>query len=328
MSSNAETTSALCSVGTDVERAARLLADGGVVAFGTETVYGLGANALDTHAVSRVFAVKERPKFDPLIVHLANFEQLATVAELENSLVERLATAFWPGPLTLVLPKKPHVPDLVTSGLPTVAVRIPEHPQARELIAAAGKPIAAPSANPFGRISPTRAEHVAEQLGTKIDYILDGGPCRVGVESTVLDLSTSPPTLLRPGGVTVEELNRVIGTITVGSTAAAHQPTAPGMLPSHYAPRTPLQIQETISRPAGTGRFGLLAFQEPVSRDGWQAVEVLSETGDLVEAAANFFAALRRLDAIGLDGIVAEPFPNEGLGRALNDRLRRAAHVE
>ena len=328
MSSNADSTSSICPIGTDVERAARLLADGGVVAFGTETVYGLGADALNTHAVSRVFAVKERPKFDPLIVHLADFEQLTTVAELKNPLVERLATAFWPGPLTLVLPKKPNVPDLVTSGLPTVAVRIPEHPQARVLIAAAGKPIAAPSANPFGRISPTRTEHVAEQLGTKIDYILDGGPCRVGVESTVLDLSTNPPTLLRPGGVTVEDLNRVIGAITVGSAAKSQQPAGPGMLPSHYAPRTPLQIRETVSHPEDTGRFGLLAFQEPVSLDGWQAVEVLSESGDLVEAAANFFAALRRLDAVGLDAIIAEPFPNEGLGRALNDRLQRAAHVE
>lgn len=325
MSSKSETTSAACPVGTDVEHAARLLADGGVVAFGTETVYGLGANALNPHAVSRIFAVKERPHFDPLIVHLASFDQLDTVAEHDNPLVEKLATAFWPGPLTLVLPKKPIVPDLVTSALPTVAVRIPEHPQARALIAAAGKPIAAPSANPFGRISPTRAEHVAEQLGSRIDYILDGGPCRVGVESTVLDVSTNPPTLLRPGGVTVEELEQVIGPIAMPVTADESHPSAPGMLPSHYAPRTPLQIRDTTTAADSTRRLGLLAFEEPSSRDGWQVVEVLSPTGDLVEAAANFFAALRRLDALDLDGIVADSFPQHGLGRALNDRLKRAA---
>ncbi|WP_166821566.1 L-threonylcarbamoyladenylate synthase [Thalassoroseus pseudoceratinae] len=328
MSSNTESTSAICPVGTDVERAAQLLANGGVVAFGTETVYGLGADALNPHAVSRVFAVKERPKFDPLIVHLADYEQLSTVADVENSLVEQLAAVFWPGPLTLVLPKKPNVPDLVTSGLPTVAVRIPEHPQARALIAAAGKPIAAPSANPFGRISPTRADHVAEQLGTKIDYIFDGGPCRVGVESTVLDVSTNPPTLLRPGGVTVEALEDVIGPVALPSSAAETHPSAPGMLPSHYAPGTPLQIRESVTPPDPSRKLGLLAFREPSSRDGWSNVEVLSSTGDLVEAAANFFAALRRLDALELDGIVADSFPSEGLGRALNDRLQRAAHTE
>jgi L-threonylcarbamoyladenylate synthase len=317
----------ICPIGTDVERAARLLREGGLVAFATETVYGLGGNALDPRAVARIFEVKGRPRFDPLIVHLADASWLGRVVPRVDDPARELTRRFWPGPLTLVLPKTEAVPDLVTSGLPTVAVRVPGHPLARELCRQADVPVAAPSANLFGRLSPTSAADVAEQLGDRIDYILDGGPCRIGVESTVLSLATETPVLLRPGGLPLEEIELVVGPVTHPdpsqhpSTAA--QPS-PGMLPRHYAPRTPVEIGQAADfAPAGR-RTGLLTFT-PGSVAGFAAVEALSPTGDLTEAAANFFAAMRRLDAQSLDLIVAELFPEHGLGRALNDRLRRAA---
>lgn len=316
-----------CPTGTDVERAACLLREGRLVAFATETVYGLGANALDAHAVARVFEAKGRPHFDPLIVHLADASWLARVASEVPDRARELAHRFWPGPLTLVLPKAEAVPDLVTAGLPTVAVRVPDHPLARELLRRADIPVAAPSANLFGRLSPTSAEHVAEQLSDRIDYILDGGPCRVGVESTVLSLAGDTPTLLRPGGLPLEDLEAVIGPVAHPDPSqhpsAAAQPS-PGMLPRHYAPRTPVEIGHAADFRPGGRRVGLLtlALKEFT---GFTAVEALSATGDLTQAAANFFAALRRLDAQSLDLILAEPFPEHGLGRALNDRLRRAA---
>lgn len=306
--------------------AARLLREGKLVAFGTETVYGLGANALDATAVARIFAAKNRPTFDPLIVHLADPERVhEVVAEFPDEAAQ-LAAAFWPGPLTLVLPKRSVVPDLVTAGRSTVAVRVPAPAMTRQLIRQAGVPVAAPSANPFGQISPTTAEHVAEQLGDKIDYILDCGPCHVGIESTVIDLSDGPPLLLRPGGLAIEEIEHILGPIeSVTSTSDGPQ-RAPGMLSRHYAPRTPLRIQ---AMPIADGdREGLIVFAPPKETHGFAMIEVLSPTGDLIEAAANFFAALRRLDAAGLQRIIATPFPESGLGRALNDRLRRAATAE
>jgi L-threonylcarbamoyladenylate synthase len=315
-----------CPVGDDVVRAAELLRGGGLVAFATETVYGLGANALDVSAVARVFEAKQRPTFDPLIVHVAELDDLRPLLVDLPSPARLLAERFWPGPLTLVLPKSDVVPDLVTAGLDTVAVRVPGHEQARELLRQAGVPVAAPSANPFGQVSPTRAAHVVEQLGDRIDYVLDGGPCRVGVESSVLDLSRSRPVLLRPGGVPVEELEAVVGPVSSPDASDLAKPHAPGMLPKHYAPRTPLRIRtggnDDLSEDA---RIGRLAFTTPQDRERFAAVEVLSPTGDLAEAAANFFAALRRLDAADVTGILADPFPDHGLGRALNDRLRRAA---
>jgi L-threonylcarbamoyladenylate synthase len=333
---------ACCPIGRDVGFAAGRLRAGALVAFATETVYGLGADALDVRAVARVFEVKGRPTFDPLIVHVADTASLDGLIARWPEAAARLAERFWPGPLTLVLPKTDRVPDLVTAGLPSVAVRVPAHPLALELIRAAGVPVAAPSANPFGRISPTRAEHVAEQLGERIDYILDGGPCRVGVESTVLDLSTAgtegTAELLRPGGVPVEELEEVIGPIRrPPAHEPAHDETArdadtarrgPGMLTRHYAPRTPLVIAAGDGGGAASRehrRVGRLAFRAIDDPDRFAAVEVLSPAGDLREAAANLFAAMRRLDAAGLDLIVADRFPETGLGHALNDRLRRAA---
>jgi L-threonylcarbamoyladenylate synthase len=330
-----------CPTGTDVDHAARLLRAGGLVAFPTETVYGLGADALSSVAVARVFEVKERPWFDPLIVHVHDRSQLERLAADVPAAAQALIERFWPGPLTLVLRKTAAVPELVTSGLPTVALRSPDHPVARELLRRAGVPVAAPSANLFGRLSPTIAAHVAEQLGNRIDYILDGGPCRVGVESTVLDVARPPALLLRPGGLPLEEIEAVIGPVRIrGAEAAAAEAgdspqASPGLLRHHYAPSTPLVIAEAtadVGRPASRGavpgldsrRVGLLSFA-PEAATGFVAVEVLSRSGDLREAAARFFAALRRLDEENLDLIIARPFPETGLGRALNDRLRRAA---
>ena len=318
-----------CPVGTDVERAAALLRSGGLVAFATETVYGLGADALNVTAVARVFDVKGRPRFDPLIVHVSDTSWLSRLTRGVPEPARRLAERFWPGPLTLVLPKTELVPDLVTSGLPTVAVRMPDHPLAQQLLRIAGVPVAAPSANPFGRLSPTRAEHVAEQLGDRIDYILDGGPCRVGVESTVIGWTAAAPVLLRPGGVMVEQIEEALGQPVLEQpshqTGNAAAPS-PGMLPKHYAPRTPLVIG-SLDALAPTGRVGFLLLSPRAVPAQVAAVELLSESGDLVEAASRFFDALRRLDAQDLDVIIAEPFPEHGLGRALNDRLRRAAAV-
>ena len=316
------------SIGTDVALAAQLIAAGKLVAFPTETVYGLGANALDSAAVAGVFAAKERPHFDPLIVHVATLEAARElVTEFPDTAV-RLAEKFWPGPLTLVLPKVERVPDLVTAGLPSVAVRIPAHPLALELIERAGVPIAAPSANLFGQVSPTTAEHVAAQLADRIDYILDGGPCRVGVESTVLHLGGECPLLLRPGGISLEDLEAAIGpvdTLQSNPTSDDGPQAAPGLLERHYAPRTPLQIVDELPPHQERSQTGLLTLGPIDEAATFAAVEVLSPTADLTEAAAHFYAAIRRLDAAGLSHILARRFPPEGLGRALNDRLQRAA---
>jgi len=308
-----------------LDRAAALLREGGVVAFPTETVYGLGARATDERAVARVFEIKGRPRFDPLIVHVADWDRARALAVEIPPLAERLARRFWPGPLTLLLPKSPVVPDLVTAGLPTVAVRCPSHPVASELLRRAAIPVAAPSANRFGRLSPTTADAVAEQLGARPDLILDGGPCPVGIESTILSIEGGAAVLLRPGGLALEEIEAEIGPVRTGPATDA-RPRAPGRLPRHYAPRTPLTLLEGAPPPdAAAGRSGLLAFRAPAQPQRYAAVETLAPSGDPREAAARFFAALRRLDALGLERIFAEPAPDSGLGRAINDRLRRAA---
>jgi L-threonylcarbamoyladenylate synthase len=323
-----ETPKVTASIGTDVQAAASLIIGGGLVAFPTETVYGLGANAYDGRAVARIFEAKGRPKFDPLIVHLGDVRWLSDVVSSVTPLAQRLIEAFWPGPLTLVLPKTERVPDLVTAGLPTVGVRMPAHELTLQLLRRANVPIAAPSANLFGQVSPTTAQHVAEQLGERIDYILDSGPCTVGVESTILDLSNDRPTLLRPGGLALEQLEAEIGPIRVtGSAAKEDEPQlSPGRLLRHYATRTPLVIPDGAhSLPEGK-RVGLLTLVAEPGDDRFAAVEVLSQRGDLAEAAAVLFASMRRLDAGGFDLIVARLVPEAGLGRAINDRLRRAAH--
>ncbi|PWH20367.1 MAG: threonylcarbamoyl-AMP synthase [Ardenticatenia bacterium] len=300
-----------------------ILKSGGVVAFPTETVYGLGANAFDPIAAARIFEIKGRPRFDPLIVHIAALHQVQNLVTELPEPAQMLMRFFWPGPLTLVLSKSNRVPDIVTAGLPTVAIRMPDHPVALTLIRKLGMPIAAPSANRFGRVSPTTAEHVRQQLGGAVDLILNGGRCPIGVESTIVSVLSDTVTLLRPGGTPLEEIERVVGPIQRRTKASA-TPLSPGQLPHHYAPQTPLVLkgQDLSER---MSRRGLLSFTVPASTEGFVAVEVLSKTGDLCEAAANLFAALHRLDTMHLDVIVAELVPEVGLGLAINDRLRRAA---
>ena len=328
----------------DIKRAARLIREGEIVAFPTETVYGLGADAQYGRAVAKIFEAKSRPRFDPLIVHVATPQAAWELAREVPVAARALAEAFWPGPLTLVLPKvqcrMPEdgsvevtgIPDIVTAGLGTVGIRVPAHPVARALIEATESPIAAPSANRFGGISPTRAEHVTVPCA----MVLDGGPCTTGVESTVIGFDADGrAVLLRPGGAAAEEIESVLGTglLRPDPNAARDAPMSPGMLDRHYAPRTPLRLVEEngalrASRyAAGASRTGLLRLHgRDGTAEGFAYVETLSSTGDLTEAAAHLFDAMHRLDAAGLDLIVAERVPEEGLGRAINDRLRRASH--
>ena len=309
-----------------IRTAGEALRAGELVAFPTETVYGLGANALDERAVARIFAVKNRPHFDPLIVHVFDEASVPQYATDVDRRAVALMGRFWPGPLTLVLRKQPIIPDLVTAEFDTVALRVPSHPVARALLKEVNLPIAAPSANPFGYVSPTTAEHVQDMLGDAIGLILDGGPCAVGVESTVCALTEEQAVILRPGGVSVEEVEAVIGPVTVGQSPQPDR-RSPGTLPSHYAPRVPLFLiacGAPLPRPAAGERTGLLLLQ-PRLVEGYATVEYLSQGGNLIEAAANLFAALRRLDSAGLDRVIVESVPECGIGRAIMDRLRRAA---
>lgn len=313
----------------EIRRAAAILRGGGIVAFPTETVYGLGADAFNPLAVARIFEIKNRPFFDPLILHIADFNDLSKLVMDIPIHAERLIHRFWPGPLTLVLSKKDEVPDIVTAGLPTVAVRMPQHPIALDLIQKAGCPIAGPSANPFGYVSPTTAGHVREQLGDQVDLILDGGPCEVGLESTIISFIGEKPRLLRPGGLPLEEVEPIIGKVEMNLIEESG-PSSPGRLPKHYAPQTPVVVdwREKDLDNYRNKKVGLLAFREVNVSLPFQQVELLSPKGDLREAAANLFAAIRRLDALTLDFILAEPVPEVGLGRAIMDRLRRASHRE
>ena len=322
-----------CDVGQDAVRAAELLRRGRLVAFATETVYGLGADALDERAVARVFEVKNRPSFDPMIVHVARFEQIEALVRGIPEWARALADQFWPGPLTIVLPRSDRVPDLVTAGLDTVGIRVPDHPMARALLEQCATPIAAPSANPFGAISPTTAEHVLSTLGDRIDYILDGGPCAVGIESSVISAQDGQCVLLRTGGIPLEDIEPLVGSVALPDPTAESDTTphsSPGMLARHYAPNTPLRIvsaEEVAGHLAANSdaRIAVLLGAPLSGVDRAAALEVLSPSGDLRECAASFFAALRRLDTARPDLILATGFPNHGLGRALNDRLRRAA---
>lgn len=309
-------------IGTDLDHAAELLRAGGLVAVPTETVYGLAANATDADAVLRIFEAKRRPTFDPLIVHVRDRAQVEEVVRDAPPEAKALMERFWPGPLTLVLPKTERVPDIVTSGLGTVGVRMPAHPLTQELLRALSFPLAAPSANPFGYVSPTTAQHVADQLGEEVPYILDGGPCSVGVESTIIGWEDGACVLYRPGGIPVEAIEAVIG--PVGTARKQVLPVAPGLLESHYAPRTPVVLGDirTLLREHMGKKMAVLSFRE---RYQTKDNEVLSPSGDPHEAARALFGALRRVDASGAEVILAEPVPDEGIGRAINDRLHRAA---
>jgi len=298
--------------------AAALLRAGRLVGFPTETVYGIGGDATNDHAVAAIFAAKSRPRFNPLIVHIRDLAEAERLAVF-NSPARHAAARFWPGPLTLVLPRQPSagVSLLASAGLDTVAVRVPAHPVAQALLREAGRPIAAPSANRSGRVSPTEAVHVAEDLGDDVAMILDGGPTPLGLESTVMDLSGEAPALLRPGAVTLEALTELLGPIALPGSGL---PKSPGMLASHYAPQLPVRVAATEARPGEA----LLAFG-PDAPSGFAEVLWLSRSGDLAEAAANLFAMLRQLDRPSFTGIAVMPIPEHGLGRTINDRLRRAA---
>jgi len=299
--------------------AADLLRAGDLVAFPTETVYGLGGDATNERAVAAIFAAKGRPRFNPLIAHVADREAAARQGRM-TPLAERLAARFWPGPLTLVLARQAdcQVAELSGAGLAAVALRVPAHPIASYLLRRVGRPVAAPSANPSGRISPTTAQHVVDGLGRRVAMILDGGACPVGLESTVVDCTGEAPLLLRPGGVSREALEAVVGPLA--SAGDPKRPSAPGQLASHYAPRRPVRLNATDVAPDEA----LLAFGANVPSGGCARLN-LSPAGDLVEAAANLFAMLRRLDAPPARAIAAMPVPNAGLGLAINDRLARAA---
>ncbi|HZS65130.1 MAG TPA: L-threonylcarbamoyladenylate synthase [Xanthobacteraceae bacterium] len=309
-----------------IEEAARCLDAGGLVAFPTETVYGLGADATNGEAIARLYAAKGRPSFNPLIAHVRDMEAARQLAQF-NGDAERLARAFWPGPLTLVLPRTANCPvaDLATAGLDSIAVRVPHHPVARDLLTAFARPIVAPSANRSGHLSPTTAAHVLADLRGRIDLILDGGPTTVGVESTIVAV-LDKPVLLRPGGIARAEIEKLLGMQLSTATAAIDSdeaPLAPGMLASHYAPRAALRLEAQDAR-AGEA---LLAFgaRLPANADRVVAMLNLSARGDLVEAAANLFSHLRRLDRSGAPTIAVMPVPHQGLGEAINDRLSRAA---
>ncbi len=302
-----------------IEDAARVIRAGGLVAFPTETVYGLGANALDGEAVARIFEAKGRPRFNPLIAHVASREEAGALAEFGEE-AERLARAFWPGPLTLVLRRREGAGlcDLVSAGLPTVALRVPSDPVARALIKAAGVPVAAPSANRSGRVSATTAAHVAADFGEAVDVIVDGGRCPAGIESTIVGLAGEAPMLLRAGAVSRAGIETVLGR-PLAMPGGGATPQAPGMMTSHYAPRALLRLNVAAPQPGES----FLAFGPSPVANGHSLN--LSERGDLREAAANLFAHLRALDAVETAAIAVAPVPDEGLGEAINDRLRRAA---
>jgi L-threonylcarbamoyladenylate synthase len=298
-----------------ITQGASLLNSGRLVVFPTETVYGLGGDATDDRAVAAIFAAKGRPKFNPLIIHLASAAAADDIVAMDER-ARHLAERFWPGPLTLILPRRQgcRVSLLASAGLDSLALRVPAHPVALDLLAACGCPVAGPSANPSGRISPTTAQHAADGLGGRVAMILDGGPCRVGVESTVLDLTSSVPTLLRPGGITRERLEQELGPIARATHSA--NPRSPGMLTSHYAPALPVRLNAQDRRPGEA----LLGFGAAAEAD-----LNLSPGADLSEAAANLFAMMRALDRPEFTGIAVMTIPGHGLGLAINDRLQRAA---
>lgn len=309
-------------VGSDIRLARKFLEAGELVGIPTETVYGLAANGLDSVAVAKIFEAKKRPSFDPLILHIGGLEMIRELTEDVPQVALDLADVFWPGPLTLILPKSGKIPDLVTSGLSTVGIRMPNHPLTIELLQSISFPLAAPSANLFGYVSPTTAQHVVKQMGSKIPYVLDGGPCDVGVESTIIDVTGDHAVLLRKGGIASEEIARITGKLEI-QTAGTSNPKAPGMLTSHYSPGKPFIVgnPKELAGEYKDSKVCVLGFQSSQGYPG----KILSETGDLREAAKNLFAHMRDLDESDCDLIIAEAVPDKGLGMAINDRLRRAS---
>lgn len=312
----------------NIEEAIKFLKDGHLVAIPTETVYGLAANIENASAVAKIFEVKNRPNFDPLIVHLLEKEQVNALCHSIPKEFELLYNAFCPGPITFILPKKESISDLITAGHSTVGIRFPNHPLTRKLLEKSRLALAAPSANPFGYVSPTSAEHVAKQLGNKIPFILDGGKCEVGLESTIIDLSKSEISILRLGGLSIEEIEQVLGYSLKSVKNSSSNPKAPGMLSSHYSPGKKIEFDQEIPElmEKGLQKIGAIRFKDYHPKIEMKNQWVLSERGDLNEAARSLFKALRETDSTNLEIIYAEKFPEIGLGRAINDRLKRAAH--
>jgi L-threonylcarbamoyladenylate synthase len=315
-------------IGTDLSVAKQLLMQGQLVAIPTETVYGLAANALDEDAVLKIFKAKNRPHFNPLIIHLHSWETVKEyVVEIPTD-AEALAEKFSPGPITLLLEKKLSVPDLVTAGSPKVAVRIPGHTLTSALLSKLDFPLAAPSANPFGYVSPTTAQHVFDGLNGKIPYILDGGPCQIGLESTIVDFDNQQVIIRRQGGVSVEEIERALGKKVMVQTGVEEHPVAPGQLKSHYATSTPLYLgtSKAFASKFLSKKIAVIAFGKNMDGIKTDLFFQLSETGNLDEAAKHLFSTMRAADAAGADLILAERLPQIGIGQAINDRLQRAAH--
>jgi L-threonylcarbamoyladenylate synthase len=313
-------------IGKDIQKAVEFLEREGLVAIPTETVYGLAANALNPIAVAKIFEAKERPTFDPLIVHTHALNEVENfVSDIHPALL-KLAQVFWPGPLTLLLPKKDIIPNLVTSGLDRVGVRIPNHSLTLELLSKLSFPLAAPSANPFGYISPTKAEHVDKQLGTKIPYILDGGACEVGLESTIVGEENGEIIVYRLGGLSIDEIEAVVGKVFVQLNQSSN-PKAPGQLKSHYAPKKPVYIGNVIElqNTHADKKIGAIIFGDDIKVSEFTIVKNLSFSKNYQEAAVHLFSFLRELDETDVDVIITDLLPEQGLGLAINDRLRRAA---
>lgn len=308
-----------------IELAAEIIKKGGLVAFPTETVYGLGADGLNPIAVAKIFEVKKRPAFNPLILHISQKDWIKKFTIYEDLRIDRLIEKFWPGPLTLVIQKTDLVPDIVTAGNSTVAIRMPNHPVALELIEKSKTPIAAPSANKFGHLSPTLAEHVKKSLGDKVDLILDGGKSIIGVESTIIQYLNGNFYLLRPGGLTKEEIENEIN-VKLLSTTESSKPVAPGQLPYHYSPVKPLLfLNEKNLYKNKEKKIGVLFFKENKTKFNFACIKILSPAGDLKEAAANLFKYLHELEKEDIELILVEPIKEEGLGLAIMDRLKKAS---
>ncbi len=318
----------ITAIGQDIEKAAGHLLAGEVVAIPTETVYGLAANALNETAVTRIFTTKQRPQTNPLIIHLPGIETIDRYVTDIPPVAQQLAAAFWPGPLTMILPKKSIVPDLVTAGLPEVAVRVPDHPLTLNLLQQLDTPLAAPSANPFGYISPTTPAHVQNQLDGKIPYILDGGPCRQGLESTIVGFRDGHPIVFRLGAIPLEQLEEVVGTTLRVQNLEHKTPVGPGMLPFHYSPHTSLLLLERVEAAFAdysTDKIGIISLSRSFEQIPAAHQVQLSPTEDLSEAGQRLYFAMHQLDAMGLDVILVEKLPDTGLGKTMNDRLARAA---
>jgi L-threonylcarbamoyladenylate synthase len=315
---------------TDINKAKEILLKNELIAIPTETVYGLAGNAYNETAIKKIFELKKRPFYNPLIVHLKSASCISDVAmEIpETALI--LATTFWPGPLTLVLKKQPHISDLVTAGKETVAIRVPNHPVALALLDQLDFPLAAPSANPFGSISPTNAEHVYNYFGEELNVILDGGECEKGLESTIIGFENNQPVLYRHGSISLEEIENIVGKLGI-TTNSDTSPNAPGMLSRHYAPKTDTYLTNNISellKCFDGKKIGLLLFKNTVQNKSIMHQEILSKSGNFNEAAKNLYAAMHRLDQNKLDVIIAERLPDEGLGKTINDKLERATKKE